>query len=70
MLHQDDVGIYPEYFVPQVSFKPVHYRKDNDQRGDAQENPGDRYKGDDGDKDLLPFGPKVSKADKKFKGHR
>jgi hypothetical protein len=63
------VGIYSQYFIPEIGLETVHYGKDNYKCGDTQEYPGNGYECDNGDKNMLSLGPEVSETDKKFEGH-
>jgi len=63
VFHHDDMGIDPQNLGAQISFKTVHYGDDDDQGRDAQKDPGNRDKGDDGNEDLFPSGSEVAQTD-------
>ena len=69
VFHDEHVGVDPQDLVAQVRFEAVHDGDDDDQRRDAQKDPGDRDEGDDGNEDLLPSGPKVAQTGEEFIGH-
>jgi hypothetical protein len=68
VFHEDDMGIDPQDFVAQIGLETVHHGEYDDQGRYAEEDPGDRDEGDDGNEHLFPSRPQVAQADEKFIG--